>query len=86
MGARSRQKFWGTSLVKDRILHSKNGHTRSLPIRGLALDLLRSLPRSSLGFIFPSKNRLSPMTFRRSTKTAIQRAGIKNFRPHDWPT
>lgn len=64
---------------------SKNGDARSLPVRGMPLEILRNLAAksNSIGFIFPSKDRRKPMEFRRSLRTAIRRAGLKNMRPHD---
>ncbi|MDB2614311.1 site-specific integrase [Chlamydiales bacterium] len=64
---------------------SKNTDMRSIPIRGLALDLLRehSTKILSIGFIFPSKNNSKPLDLRRAFRTAIKRAGLQNFRGHD---
>ncbi len=67
------------------ITKSKNSDMRSVPIRGLALELLRTLASqaTSLGYIFPGQNSGSPLEFRRALKTAIKRAGLIDFRPHD---
>lgn len=64
---------------------SKNGDIRSIPIRGLALDLLRKLSseKNSLGYIFTLGNQTKPFDPRRSIKTAIKSAKITGFRPHD---
>lgn len=67
------------------ITKSKNTDVRSVPIRGLALDLLRDLAAksSSLGYVFPSPNKNKPLELRRAFRTAIKRAGLKAFRGHD---
>ena len=58
---------------------------RSIPIRGLPLKLLRDLASetSSLGYVFPSKNKNKPLELRRAFRTAIKHAQLKNFRGHD---
>lgn len=67
------------------ITKSKNTDMRSIPIRGLALELLRDLAHqsSSLGYLFPSEEKSKPLELRRSFRTAIKRAGLTNFRGHD---
>ena len=69
------------------ITKSKNTDMRSVPIRGLALELLRDLASksTSLGYIFPSKDKSKPLELRRAFRTAIKRAGLKDkdFRGHD---
>ncbi|MBX9744709.1 MAG: site-specific integrase [Chlamydiales bacterium] len=67
------------------ITKSKNSDMRSVPIRGLALELLRTHASQSLslGYIFPGRDRSTPLEFRRAIKTAIKSAGLKDFRPHD---
>ena len=67
------------------ITKSKNTDMRSIPIRGLALELLRDLAKtsSSLGYIFPSEEKSKPLELRRAFRTAIKRAGLTNFRGHD---
>lgn len=67
------------------ITKSKNSTMRSIPIRGLALELLRDLYRqdSSIGYVFPSSDRSKPLELRRAYRTAMQRAGLKNWRGHD---
>jgi integrase len=59
---------------------------RSLPVRGPALELLRNLAtqNQSIGYVFPSPTAKSrPIELRRAFRTAIKRAGLKNFRGHD---
>lgn len=67
------------------ITKSKNTDIRSIPIRGLALQLLQVHASQSLsiGYIFPSQNMAKPLELRRAFRTAIKRAGLKNFRGHD---
>lgn len=67
------------------ITKSKNTDMRSIPIRGLALELLRDLAHqsSSLGYLFPSEEKSKPLELRRAFRTAIKRAGLTNFRGHD---
>jgi len=72
-------------LGKITITKSKNSDIRSIPIRGLALDLIRDLASrsSSIGYIFPSQNKNKPLELRRAFRTAIKRSGLKDFRGHD---
>ncbi len=67
------------------ITKSKNHDIRTVPVRGLALKLLKELfsTQASIGYIFPSKNNKKPLDLRRALRTAIKRAGLKNFRAHD---
>lgn len=80
-------KWTDIDLFKGRITinESKNGDIRAVPIRGLGLDLLRKLSSAchSIGYVFAVKNQSKPMDPRRALKTAIKRANLKNFRPHD---
>lgn len=80
-------KWTDTDLVQGKIIitKSKNSDMRSIPIRGLALKLLRELASQSLsmGFIFPSQDKNKPLELRRALRTAIRRSGVKNFRGHD---
>ncbi len=61
------------------ITKSKNTDMRSIPIRGLALELLRDLAQqsSSVGYIFPSEEKSKPLELRRAFRTAIKRAELK---------
>lgn len=80
-------KWTDVDLVRGRITitKSKNSDMRSIPVRGLALKLLSDLAKEnlSLGYLFPGKDKKQPMDFRRSIKTAIKKAGLRDFRPHD---
>lgn len=80
-------KWTDVDLVQGKITitKSKNSLMRSIPIRGLALDLLRDLSSSSssIGYVFPSENKSKPIELRRAYRTAMRRAGLKAFRGHD---
>lgn len=80
-------KWTDVDLILGRITirESKNGDMRSIPVRGLALELLRKLnfEQPSLGYVFPSPDRTKPLDLRRAYRTAIRRARLKNFRGHD---
>jgi len=80
-------KWTDVNLFKGRITitKSKNTDMRSIPIRGLALELLKKLSskNSSIGFVFPSKDKKKPLDLRRSFRTAIKKAQLKEFRGHD---
>ncbi len=67
------------------ITKSKNLDMRSVPVRGLVLDLLRDLASKSvsIGYVFPSENRSKPLELRRAFRTAIKRAELRGFRGHD---
>ena len=49
------------------------------------MDLFRDLSarRLSLSYVFPGQDKSKPLEFRRALKTAIKRAGLQGFRPHD---
>lgn len=65
---------------------TKNGEIRSVPLTGLAHQLLKELqanysPESDL--VFPGKNPDKPIDLRFSWEQALIKANIKNFRFHD---
>lgn len=66
---------------------TKNGETRSVAIRGPALDTLREwakVRRLDSVFVFPSPRRADrPTGIEESWRAAIQAAGITDFRFHD---
>jgi integrase len=80
-------KWTDVDLFRGRITitKSKNTDMRSIPTRGLALDLLHkcSLQSSSIGYVFPSQDKGKPLNLRRAFRTAIKVAQLKNFRGHD---
>jgi len=80
-------KWTDVDLFKGKITitQSKNGDVRACPVCGLALDLLHNLASEtdSIGYVFALKKQNKPVNPRRSIRTAIKRAGLTNFRPHD---
>jgi integrase len=82
-----RLKWTEVDLFRGRITinESKNGDIRAVPIRGLGLDLLRKLAAAcnSIGYIFAFNGQTKPMDPRRAMRTAIRKAKLKDFRPHD---
>ena len=65
---------------------TKNGERRFVPLAGIALDLLKSRhanqPIASL--VFPAPHFASkPIDIRSAWETALEKAGISNFRFHD---
>jgi integrase len=81
-------KWTDLDLFKGKITltQTKNGEVRSVPLRGLGLDLLRKFASecNSIGYVFALKDPTKPIDPRRSLKTAIRNAGLKNLRPHDF--
>ena len=62
------------------LLHlTKNGTARAVPLSTKALEVLRPLPRSSDGRVFPISANALKLSFCR----AVTRAGIKGFHFHD---
>ena len=65
---------------------TKNGEVRVLPLVGFALKLLKEL-ESKRGLdsplLFPGTSPLKPIDFRSAWRTAVNKAGLKNFRWHD---
>lgn len=64
---------------------TKNGERRGLPIKGLALDLLRALraDHHSEIWVFPNGDNSAPFDIRRSWEKAKEDAQVPNFRFHD---
>ncbi len=60
--------------------HTKNGHTRSVPLSSTAVGVLTALPRSTNGEVFPG---LTAEAIKRAFIRAVRRAGIINLRFHD---
>lgn len=66
-----------------RIAHlpdTKNGESRTVPLSTTAINVLRSLPRSLHGQVFPC---LTTEAIKRSYIRAVRRAGIEDLRFHD---
>ena len=69
------------------ILHdTKNGERRSLPLVGMAKELMKTHYKNrneNTNLVFPAKNLRDPIDIRTPFETALQRAEIKDFRWHD---
>ena len=69
------------------ILHdTKNGDRRSLPLVGIAKDLMKTHYKNrneNTNLVFPAKNLQNPIDIRTPFETALQRAEIKDFKWHD---
>ncbi len=59
---------------------TKNGECRAVPLSSTAVGVLRALPRSLNGQVFPG---LTSEAIKRSYIRAVRRAGIENLRFHD---
>lgn len=62
--------------------HTKNRRRRTIPIRGLALELLRDR-RGISGPVFHSADGRVPFDYSKPFREAVSGAGIENFRFHD---
>lgn len=82
-------RWENVDLFKGRItLHqTKNGERRTVPLRGLALQLIQGIAthkRLHIGLLFPSKeDQNKPIDLRFPWEQALKKAGITNFRFHD---
>lgn len=70
------------------VLHqTKNGERRAVPLKGLALQLIREIfleKQQDIGLLFPSKeNPNKPMDLRFPWEQALKKASITNYRFHD---
>jgi integrase len=69
-----------------RLLETKNGESRAVPLTGFALKEIQRLAKvrriDSL-YVFPGRNEASPVNLWGAWRYAILRAGIENFRFHD---
>jgi integrase len=69
------------------ILHeTKNGERRRVPLVGYALELVHKhskVRRLDTDLLFPGKNLEKPVDLRKPFGTALQEAGISDFRWHD---
>ena len=66
-----------------RIVESKSGKARDIPISKKLLALLKSIPRTS-EYVFVNPDTGKPYTdIKHSWKTVCNAAGLKNFRFHD---
>ncbi len=69
------------------ILHdTKNGERRSLPLVGIAKDLMKAHYKNrnkNTELVFPAKNLQNPIDIRTPFETALEKAEIEDFRWHD---
>jgi integrase len=66
-----------------KVLESKSGKGRDIPISEKLLAVLKSIPRTS-EYVFPNPDTGKPYTdIKKSWATVMKKAGIKNFRFHD---
>ena len=60
--------------------HTKNGHSRAVPLSTEAIRILKGLSRSISGDVFPG---LTTMAVKKAFQRATKRAGIADFHFHD---
>ncbi len=69
------------------ILHdTKNGERRSLPLVGIAKDLMKAHYKNrnkNTELVFPAKNLQTPIDIRTPFESALQKAEIEDFKWHD---
>lgn len=69
------------------ILHdTKNGERRSLPLVGIAKDLMKAHYKNrnkNTELVFPAKNLQTPIDIRTPFETALKKAEIEDFKWHD---
>lgn len=68
------------------LFDTKNGETRGVPVVGVALDLLTEhakVRRIDTPLVFPSTKGSTPINFRQGWLSAVEAAGIEDFRFHD---
>ena len=69
-----------------RLLDTKNGTARVLPMTGRALELMRDHFRvrcADTTLVFPGKSGRTPVRLRTAWETAVRRAGLTDFTFHD---
>ena len=76
-----------------RLLKTKSGKRRAIPIRGYALELLVDMAKQRAGqkvvrlddegHVFRNVNGSAPFRYRRSWDTAVAAAKVEDFRVHD---
>lgn len=78
---------WDDIDLSRRLIHiceSKNGKPRTLPVTGLALELLQAMQSTNRdALVFPAPRGNKTHDIKMSWMCALKRAGIKNFRFHD---
>lgn len=69
------------------ILHeTKNDESRALPIKGMAMELLKELSKnrkSDTTLLFPRSDGQKPVEIRKAWESAIKKAKIEDFKFHD---
>ena len=76
------QLEWADVFLEERfvrLLDSKNGHGRDVPLSSRAIALLEGLPRDSSGRVFPVTGEALKQSFTR----AVERAGLGDLHFHD---
>lgn len=69
-----------------RLDKTKNGERRSIPVSGLALELLKEQAKTrriDTHYLFPRKDGKKPMEVRKQWEKAVKQAGLTDFRFHD---
>jgi integrase len=69
-----------------RLLHTKNGELRALPLRGHALSVLTDYAARcppGAGLVFPCRHGRTPVCIRKPWERALAEAEIEDFRFHD---
>lgn len=62
-----------------RLFDTKNGDARDVPLSNRAVAILKALPRSIGGSVFP----ISPNALKKGFERACERAGVEDFHFHD---
>ncbi|MFT7087755.1 MAG: integrase [Rickettsiales bacterium] len=65
---------------------TKNGDKRSLPLKGIAQDLMKTHfknKKENTDLVFPAKNLKEPIDIRAPFETALKKAEIEDFKWHD---
>jgi integrase len=68
------------------LLYTKKDETRVVPLKGMALQLLREMNRVrrlDTDLLFPGKNPQSPVVFQKHWVKVLSAAQVKDFRFHD---
>jgi integrase len=69
-----------------RLLETKNGIARVLPLTGRALELMHAhvkAHRADTALVFPGKSGKTPVRMRTAWENAVRRAGLTDFHFHD---
>jgi integrase len=69
-----------------RLMDTKNGTARVLPLTGRALELMRDhfrVRHADTMLVFPGKSGRTPVRLRTAWETAVRRADLTDFTFHD---